>query len=374
MATKWFEMGLQLSVNPKTLKTIQHDTRNSKVACREMFTEWLDNATNVEKSWKKVLEALCSQSVGENTLAKNLRHLEESFLETAHHKLAKYSEKDNNDAVKKITTSGEDKISEHCSMIGPNEADDGNRSNDSKKCLSVHVPCGITQSIHTIFIYLRPDTAECTDNQKDIKLKDELDEVRYKYKMIVNQVKLIGLLELLIEKSKKFSDTLSEVLKLYVKHFKSKKKANCSSLSQSELIMVNIIETVTECTENIDMNKELESWEQCLSKMHEQLKGLKKALYSINHDEMERIQKGWSLNGDKVVKAHGWIDERRKVIEASKNSLTKLEQIYEGDKESEVTKELAKNILQAVQGRILVGESCLKAWINWIDHRTNLCK
>lgn len=76
MATKWFEMGLQLGVNPKDLKTIQHDARNSKEACRQMFTEWLDNPENANKlSWQKVLEALSSRSVGENTLAKNLRYL-----------------------------------------------------------------------------------------------------------------------------------------------------------------------------------------------------------------------------------------------------------------------------------------------------------
>ena len=78
MATKWFEMGLQLGMNPKDLKTIQHDAKNSKAACIQMFTEWLDNA-NTEKSWNKMLAALCSRSrsVGENTLAKNLRHLAE---------------------------------------------------------------------------------------------------------------------------------------------------------------------------------------------------------------------------------------------------------------------------------------------------------
>ena len=57
MATKWFEMGLQLGVNPKDLKTIQHDAKNSKAACIQMFTEWLDNAST-EKSWNKLLNAL----------------------------------------------------------------------------------------------------------------------------------------------------------------------------------------------------------------------------------------------------------------------------------------------------------------------------
>ena len=76
MATKWFEMGLQLGVNPKDLKTIQHDAKNSKEACIKMFNEWLANAKSAEKSWKKVLDALCSRSVGENTLAMGLRYLQ----------------------------------------------------------------------------------------------------------------------------------------------------------------------------------------------------------------------------------------------------------------------------------------------------------
>jgi len=75
MATKWFEMGLQLGVDSKELKTIQHDSRDSKAACGAMFMEWLDN-TKTEKSWKRILTALSSRSVGRNTLAESLRHLE----------------------------------------------------------------------------------------------------------------------------------------------------------------------------------------------------------------------------------------------------------------------------------------------------------
>ena len=44
MATKWFEMWLQLGVDSKELKTIQHDSRDSKTACRAMFMEWLDHS------------------------------------------------------------------------------------------------------------------------------------------------------------------------------------------------------------------------------------------------------------------------------------------------------------------------------------------
>jgi len=72
MATKWFEMGLQLGVDPKELRYIESEAPSSKTACIKMFTEWLNN-TMTEKSWEKLLAALSSQSVRENALAENLR-------------------------------------------------------------------------------------------------------------------------------------------------------------------------------------------------------------------------------------------------------------------------------------------------------------
>ena len=72
MATKWFEMGLQLGVDPKELSYIESDTPSSKTACVKMFTEWLSNS-KTQKSWEKLLTALSSRSVRENTLADNLR-------------------------------------------------------------------------------------------------------------------------------------------------------------------------------------------------------------------------------------------------------------------------------------------------------------
>jgi len=72
MATKWFEMGLQLGVDPKELSCIESDTPSSKTACIKMFTEWLSNS-KTEKTWEKLLAALSSRSVRENALADNLR-------------------------------------------------------------------------------------------------------------------------------------------------------------------------------------------------------------------------------------------------------------------------------------------------------------
>ena len=213
----------------------------------------------------------------------------------------------------------------------------------------------------------RPDIAEYTVE----KLKDDLDDVNYKYEVIVDQIKLIKLHELLIEKSHNFSTALSDVLRLYVNHFKIKKKTTYALLSQSKLEMIQIIEAVTECTETIDMDKEKASWERCLDTMRKQLLNLKKILYSIDTNKMVKLQKAWSLSSEEEeMKARKWIGERCKVIQTGKDCLIKLENICKGNNESEVVKE----IYLAVQKRIKVGETCLEAWINWITHRTNLCK
>ena len=72
VATKWFELGLQLGVDSEELKIIERDhNHNSKKACMEMFMEWLGN-TEGEKSWEKLRRALRSQSVGQITLANTL--------------------------------------------------------------------------------------------------------------------------------------------------------------------------------------------------------------------------------------------------------------------------------------------------------------
>ena len=71
MSTKWFEMGLRLCVDTGVLERIEYDFQDSRTACRHMFKEWLEN-TQTEKSWNKILQALCSRSVGKSCLAKCL--------------------------------------------------------------------------------------------------------------------------------------------------------------------------------------------------------------------------------------------------------------------------------------------------------------
>ena len=93
--------------------------------------------------------------------------------------------------------------------------------------------------------------------------------------------------------------------------------------------------------------------------MRKQLLNLK-ILYSIDTDEMVKLQKAWSLSSEEAkTKACEWIDERCKVIQKGKDCLIKLENICKGNNASEVVQE----IHVAVRKRIKVGESCLEAWI-----------
>ena len=183
-----------------------------------------------------------------------------------------------------------------------------------------------------------------------------------------NQVILIKRHEVLIEKSAKFSGALSGVLTLYVDHFKIEKQSNYSLLSKSELEIIKIIEIVTECTKNIDMEAEQISWKKCLSRMEGLLLNFKKILYSTDTDEMEDLQKKWSLKDEERKKASEWIEERERVIEAGKSCLIELQEICRGSDVSDFTKSVCK----AVQNRIEVGESCLAAWTDWINHRMDL--
>ena len=71
MASKWYLIGVELSVDQNELNNIKHGNHDSKTDCLMIFTEWL-NYTGEEKSWNTQLGALQSQSVGESCLASDL--------------------------------------------------------------------------------------------------------------------------------------------------------------------------------------------------------------------------------------------------------------------------------------------------------------
>ena len=68
---KWYSIGLQLNISDGTLDSIDAECKdNHTVALRRMLQEWRKQE---ETSWAAVVKVLQSQSVGEYTLAKNLK-------------------------------------------------------------------------------------------------------------------------------------------------------------------------------------------------------------------------------------------------------------------------------------------------------------
>ena len=74
VATKWFELGLELKIMDNELKVIEGCNYDDKKSCRIMFRTWLD--TNSNANWCQIVKALKSRGVGLNSAA----HLLESKL------------------------------------------------------------------------------------------------------------------------------------------------------------------------------------------------------------------------------------------------------------------------------------------------------
>ena len=57
IATKWYELGLELVDSNKVLKVIEADNpRSTNTCCRVMFEKWLEKAPNA--SWSQLVTAL----------------------------------------------------------------------------------------------------------------------------------------------------------------------------------------------------------------------------------------------------------------------------------------------------------------------------
>ena len=69
--TQWYYLGLQLKVSPETLDTIRENALYSRDLLLEMLKVWLTSSDNT--SWKTLIDALRSRSVGKSQLAADLQ-------------------------------------------------------------------------------------------------------------------------------------------------------------------------------------------------------------------------------------------------------------------------------------------------------------
>ena len=252
---------------------------------------------------------------------------------------------------------------------------------------SAHVPSGISLDMYGFMRDVSPDTGYTyskVNNNKEgpdivklrpdladilnpiVQLKEQLDITKHHYEIMKNQVGLLKVFDELIDNTKRFRDALSDLLKLYIDKFKTRKQKNYSQLTMVEQSVIQIIEDITESTEDIDIDREMEVWEQCVIKMEKNRDNIREALYSQDTTIMAAIQHTWKLDGIEATAAEEWISVRRQVIELGNSSLVKLDEMRSKNNP------LITSIYDTVHRRVKVGEDCLEAWIKWIDQRTKL--
>ena len=69
--TQWYYLGLQLKVRPETLDKIREALLYSRDKLLELLKAWLTDSDNT--SWKTLIDALKSRSVGKSQLAADLQ-------------------------------------------------------------------------------------------------------------------------------------------------------------------------------------------------------------------------------------------------------------------------------------------------------------
>ena len=180
------------------------------------------------------------------------------------------------------------------------------------------------------------------------------------------QVGLLQAFDELIGNTKHFSDALSDLLKLYIDKFKTKKRQNYSQLTIVERNVIQIIEDITECTEDINIDKEREVWNQCVIKMEKNRDHIIRVLYTQDTSEMAAVQRTWKLDGEEAKAAETWIAVRKQVVVLGNSSLGKLDEMRSQDEA------LITSIYDTVSRRVKAGEECLEAWIKWVRERINL--
>lgn len=211
---------------------------------------------------------------------------------------------------------------------------------------------------------LRPDLAGIIT--PIVQLKNKLDDISVRYKIVGNQIGLLQAFDELLKNTKRFSDALSGLLKLYIDKFKAKQRDNYLQLTTVEQKVIQIIEDITEGTEDIDIDKERKVWEQCILTIKKSCDVVKEALYSQETSEMVKSQEIFKLDGAEAEAAKEWIAVRKQVVILGNKSLVKLDELRSQDDA------LITSVYDTVKKRVQVGDECLKAWTNWVDQRIKL--
>lgn len=201
-------------------------------------------------------------------------------------------------------------------------------------------------------------------NQEDL-----VHTLERKQKALKHHIKLVHLNEQLIEHMKTFRDTLITVQSYYVSTFRNYDKVNrLSLLSEAQLQMARIIESLTGCDENFDLIKEIEEWDKNLQLMQESCTEIKDVLYSLDDRQIKQQQIELKLDGQNKDAAEEWIRGRESVVENGTICFQELTKLIDQN----VAKESDLKLIEDVKKRIEAGKECLQLWKNWVELRASL--
>ena len=98
--------------------------------------------------------------------------------------------------------------------------------------------------------------------------------------------------------------------------------------------------------------------------MQSECKEMKKALYSLNSENIEIHQTQLQLRGQLKDEAEKWIEERQQVVNEGQSCLEDLNIMAVEHNQME--------IFTQIKDRVQLGEKCLQSWREWIHLRSTL--
>ena len=209
-----------------------------------------------------------------------------------------------------------------------------------------------------------------TDNDK-ISTSGEKVGVTYNSKIVKHQIELLQASDELIDNALKFQNSLSDLHKLYINKFKSKRQHSKTSVERN---IIQIIKDVIGYADNTDADKEREEWMQYVAKIETTRDFIKEALYSQDTSKMADIQATLKLDSAEAKAAEEWSAVLEEAVALGNNSLVKLNGMR--SQNNALTTCQSNVMITSVYGPInrcvKVSESYLEAWVKWIEQRIKL--
>ena len=179
-----------------------------------------------------------------------------------------------------------------------------------------------------------------------------------------NQIKLVSLNESLIKHMKTFRDALFILQSFYVEKFQpkicedSKKPVH---LNEAQLKTARIIESITGCDENFELNQEIDKWNKHLESLESNYAKTKEALFSLDDSKIKHQQLQLKLDGKDKEEFLSWIKGRESFVENGVSAFNELVKLTD-----------ESHLIDDIKIRMDAGGELLNLWRDWMNLRASL--